>query len=86
MNWNLHHYYSNRTDGLMGQLLLSDKETADLKDLRQRVRERTRDIFAEAKNLVKHSKKTQALHLYVKKCLQLNSSIFLIPIRLNLLG
>lgn len=57
MNWNLHQYYSNRTVGLMGQLLLTDQETADLKKLRQRVRERTRDIFVEAKSLVKHSKK-----------------------------
>ncbi|MDI3454153.1 CBASS cGAMP synthase [Acinetobacter sp. V89_4] len=57
MNWNFHQYYSNRTDGLMGQLLLSDREKDALKALRDKVRERTRDIFVEAKQLVKQAKK-----------------------------
>lgn len=57
MNWNFHQYYSNRTDGLMGQLLLSDREKDALKALRDKVRERTRDIFVEAKKLVNQAKK-----------------------------
>lgn len=56
MTWNLHSYYTNRDTGLIGQLLLSDGEKESLKALRQIVRERTRDVFDEAKQLVKSSK------------------------------
>ena len=56
MTWNFHSYYTNRDTGLIGQLLLSDGEKESLKALRQIVRERTRDFFDEAKQLVKSSK------------------------------
>lgn len=56
MTWNFHSYYTNRDTGLIGQLLLSDGEKESLKALRQIVRERTRDVFDEAKQLVKSSK------------------------------
>jgi hypothetical protein len=56
MTWNFHSYYTNRDTGLIGQLLLTDSEKESLKALRQIVRERTRDVFEEAKQLVKLSK------------------------------
>ncbi|WP_180174868.1 cyclic GMP-AMP synthase DncV-like nucleotidyltransferase [Acinetobacter sp. YH01022] len=56
MTWNFHNYYTNRDTGLIGQLILSDHEKDALKALRQIVRERTRDVFDEAKQLVKSSK------------------------------
>lgn len=56
MTWNFHSYYTNRDTGLIGQLILDDHEKDALKALRQIVRERTRDVFDEAKQLVKSSK------------------------------
>jgi len=56
MTWNFHNYYTNRDTGLIGQLILADYEKDGLKALRQIVRERTRDVFDEAKQLVKSSK------------------------------
>ena len=56
MTWNFHSYYTNRDTGLIGQLILSDGEKESLKALRQIVRERTRDVFDEAKQLVNSSK------------------------------
>ncbi|MHA3060766.1 CBASS cGAMP synthase [Acinetobacter sp. ANC 4636] len=56
MTWNFHSYYTNRDTGLIGQLILDDHEKNALKALRQIVRERTRDVFDEAKQLVKSSK------------------------------
>lgn len=56
MTWNFHSYYTNRDTGLIGQLILDDYEKDALKALRQIVRERTRDVFDEAKQLVKSSK------------------------------
>lgn len=56
MTWNFHGYYTNRDTGLIGQLILSDQEKDALKALRQIVRERTRDVFDEAKQLVRSSK------------------------------
>ncbi|MEE9885528.1 hypothetical protein IV507_06495 [Acinetobacter nosocomialis] len=56
MTWNFHSYYKNRDTGLIGQLILSDGEKESLKALRQIVRERTRDVFDEAKQLVNSSK------------------------------
>lgn len=61
MSWNFHQYYSNRTDGLMGQLLLPERQSEALKSLRQKVRIRTREIFEEAKNLVKQTDKNITL-------------------------
>ena len=56
MTWNFHQYYTNRSEGLIGQLLLTEQESQALKALRQKVRIRTRDIFDEAKNLVRQTK------------------------------
>ncbi|ELW86784.1 MULTISPECIES: CBASS cGAMP synthase [Acinetobacter] len=56
MTWNFHSYYTNRDTGLIGQLILDDHDKDGLKALRQIVRERTRDVFDEAKQLVKSSK------------------------------
>ena len=56
MTWNFHNYYTNCDTGLIGQLILSDHEKDALKALRQIVRERTRDVFDEAKQLIKSSK------------------------------
>lgn len=56
MTWNFHSYYTNRDTGLIGQLILDDRDKDGLKALRQIVRERTRDVFDEAKQLVKLSK------------------------------
>lgn len=56
MTWNFHSYYTNCDTGLIGQLILGDHEKDALKALRQIVRERTRDVFDEAKQLVKSSK------------------------------
>ena len=53
MAWNFHQYYTNRTDGLIGQLILTDTQEQRLKDLRKKVRLRTKDIFDEAKAVVK---------------------------------
>lgn len=55
MTWNFHSYYTNRDTGLIGKLILADYEKDGLKALRQVVRERTRDVFDEAKKLVKSS-------------------------------
>jgi len=55
MTWNFHNYYANRTEGLIGQLILSDTQRASLIALRKRVRDRTRDIFEEAKTLAKEA-------------------------------
>lgn len=57
MIWNFHRYYADLDTGLMGQLVLAESEKKSLKDLRQIVRERTRDVFNEAKQLVELSKK-----------------------------
>ncbi len=55
MTWNFHNYYANRTEGLIGQLMLSDTQRTSLIALRERVRDRTRDIFEEAKTLAKEA-------------------------------
>lgn len=64
MTWNFHNYYTNRDTGLIGQLILADHEKDGLKALRQVVRERTRDIFDEAKQLVKSSKQFDSAILF----------------------
>lgn len=55
MTWNFHTYYTNRTDGLIGKLLLSDEQREILKELRKLVRTRIKDVFEEAKTLAKTS-------------------------------
>ncbi|MBM4859236.1 hypothetical protein HYO44_17580 [Vibrio parahaemolyticus] len=58
MVWNFHHYYTNRNDGLMGKLVLTDEEKNNLKALRKIIRLRTRDVFEEAKCIAKAVKKS----------------------------
>ncbi|MGR2870059.1 CBASS cGAMP synthase [Vibrio vulnificus] len=58
MTWNFHHYYTNRNDGLMGKLVLTDEEKNNLKALRKIIRLRTRDVFEEAKGIAKAVKKS----------------------------
>ncbi|HHC7332469.1 TPA: CBASS cGAMP synthase [Vibrio parahaemolyticus] len=53
MNWNLHHYYTNRTDGLMGKLLLDREEDEKLLFLRNTVRERITTVFEEVGAIAK---------------------------------
>lgn len=58
MTWNFHQYYTNRNDGLMGKLVLTDEEKNNLKALRKIIRLRTRDVFEEAKGIAKAVKKS----------------------------
>lgn len=56
MTLNFHNYYTNHNTGLIGNLVLNDLDKDGLKKLRQIVRERTRDVFDEAKRLVRVSR------------------------------
>jgi hypothetical protein len=58
MAWNFHQYYTNRSDGLMGKLVLTDEEKNNLKALRKIIRLRTRDVFEEAKGIAKAVKQS----------------------------
>lgn len=51
MTWNFHNYYTNSTNGLISKLKLSDERKSALKALRKRVRDRTTEVFKEAKEL-----------------------------------
>ncbi|RFS77886.1 hypothetical protein D0U00_17175 [Leclercia adecarboxylata] len=51
MIWNFNNYYSHHVDGLITKLTLNKAESDQLKALRQQVRERTRDVFAEARGV-----------------------------------
>lgn len=66
MNWNLHHYYTNRTDGLMGKLLLSIEEDEKLLYLRNTIRKRITNVFEEigavAKEQAAFSQKSEYLY------------------------
>ncbi|WP_426428103.1 CBASS cGAMP synthase [Pseudomonas palmensis] len=53
MSWNFHRYYNDSTDGLIGKLRLAEPRVAKLKGLRDLVRNRTKDVFNEAKEVVK---------------------------------
>lgn len=55
MTWNFHGYYSNRTDGLIGKLKLSEQQRASLMGLRNCVRSRTKHVFEETKQLAKEA-------------------------------
>lgn len=56
MTWNFHRYYSDRSDGLIGKLVLHQDEKGALITLRKKVRSRIRDTFEEAKTLVREAK------------------------------
>lgn len=51
MPWDFNNYYSHNMDGLISKLKLSKTESDKLKALRQIVRERTRDVFQEARQV-----------------------------------
>lgn len=51
MHWDFNNYYSHNADGLISKLKLSKAESNKLKALRQIVRERTRDVFQEAREV-----------------------------------
>ena len=55
MTWNFHNYYSSSGDGLVAKLILSDTKSSELKALRKVVRTRIKDVFEEAKAVVKNS-------------------------------
>lgn len=55
MAWNFHQYYTNRTDGLIGQLLLTEDQEKKLKILRKTVRLRTKNVFEEAKTIAREA-------------------------------
>jgi hypothetical protein len=55
MTWDLHGYYSNRKEGLISKLKLSEAQTEALKKLRKLVRNRITEVFKEMQNLAKNS-------------------------------
>ncbi|MCH2342821.1 cyclic GMP-AMP synthase DncV-like nucleotidyltransferase [Pseudomonas sp. NPDC047963] len=61
MTWNFHRYYNDSTDGLISKLRLAEPRVATLKRLRELVRNRTKEVFNEAKELVKTSRLTISL-------------------------
>ena len=61
MTWSFHRYYTDSTDGLISKLKLADGQAKMLKDLRGRVRNRTKEVFEEAKELAKASNTTLSL-------------------------
>lgn len=61
MTWNFHHYYANKTDGLIGKLRLSENEEKKLKSLRDRIRLRVKCVFEEAKSIAKKVRKKEVI-------------------------
>ncbi len=57
IRWDFNNYYTHNKDGLISKLKLSKTESSELKALRQIVRERTRDVFKEARELAANVKK-----------------------------
>lgn len=51
MHWDFNNYYSHSMDGLISKLKLGKAESDKLIALRQKVRERTRDVFKEAREI-----------------------------------
>ncbi|UWS28923.1 CBASS cGAMP synthase [Erwinia pyrifoliae] len=62
MRWDFNNYYSHSVDGLISKLKLGKTESDKLKALRQKVRDRTRDVFKEAREVATDVRK-QALTL-----------------------
>jgi hypothetical protein len=61
MSWNFHRYYNDSTDGLISKLRLAEPCVVKLKGLRDLVRIRTKEVFNEAKELVRTSSATISL-------------------------
>ncbi|MGK4233168.1 CBASS cGAMP synthase [Providencia hangzhouensis] len=57
IRWDFNNYYTHNKDGLISKLKLSKTESSELRSLRQIVRERTRDVFKEARELAANVKK-----------------------------
>lgn len=57
MRWDFNNYYSHSVDGLISKLKLGKTESDKLKALRQKVRERTRDVFKEARQIATDARK-----------------------------
>ncbi|EOI3537037.1 CBASS cGAMP synthase [Cronobacter sakazakii] len=57
MRWDFNNYYSHSVDGLISKLKLGKTESDKLKALRQKVRERTRDVFKEARQIAIDARK-----------------------------
>lgn len=57
MRWDFNNYYSHSVDGLISKLKLGKTESDKLKALRQKVRERTRDVFKEAREVATDARK-----------------------------
>ncbi|WP_076012102.1 CBASS cGAMP synthase [Alteromonas abrolhosensis] len=55
MTWNFHGYYTNRSEGLISKLTLKSAQSEALKSLRKCVRVRIKEVFEEAKELVRAS-------------------------------
>lgn len=51
--WNFHRYFSNDVQGLIGHLVLKKDQNDLLKNLRKKIRQRTKLVFDEAKELVR---------------------------------
>lgn len=67
MSWNFHRYYTNTTDGLISKLKLSSEQTETLKALRKCIRTRTKEVFEEAKDLVREARNTSVLNENMKE-------------------
>tara|TARA_R110001632_G_scaffold60284_3_gene146407 strand:- start:81626 stop:82927 length:1302 start_codon:yes stop_codon:yes gene_type:complete len=55
MLWDLHGYYSNRSEGLISRLKLSEPKKEELKELRKTVRHRITSVFKEIQDLAKNN-------------------------------
>lgn len=66
MTWNFHNYYNSSGDGLVAKLILSDTKNSELKALRKVVRTRIKDVFEEAKAVVKNSELLSILEVRQK--------------------
>lgn len=67
MTWNFHRYYADSTEGLISKLKLADDRIGVLKELRKRVRTRTKEVFAEAKELAKASNTTLSMESFTAR-------------------
>lgn len=67
MTWNFHRYYSDSTDGLISKLRLAKERIEMLKALREKVRIRTKEVFAEAKELAKTSNASLSLESFTAR-------------------
>ncbi|RXT90919.1 hypothetical protein B1F69_14825, partial [Pseudomonas syringae] len=67
MTWNFHRYYSDSTDGLISKLRLAKERIEMLKALRKKVRVRTKEVFAEAKELAKTSNASISLESFTAR-------------------